>query len=708
MQRPISKPGRARIMRIKFIPFLGVAILFQSITNLVAQEISFSALLDEMTNLKRLAELPDQSYRTIQFSSYDRRSVNPSLPGWFANEDGFGNEPIPGFEQVLKEPDANGIGEYLICDVKEPAVLVRLWTAGFTGRIRFYLDDISTPVYEGDADAFFRNPLGELSAGHFAKDYFSAFREYDAVYIPIPFSKRCRMEWIGNCKDLHFYHVEFRVYNSDIRIRTFNPADLTDCNKKLEKLKGELTVAKPGDESTKEEQLSVNANLAPDSTVELFRTSGSKSINSLALRLAGCNEENTLRKCILTIYFDQSSIPQVQVPLGDFFGAAPGINPYESLPFSVLPDSTMICRFTMPFKNSARIVLENKSAKPVHIFGTIQTSKYLWSEKISMYFHASWRMSHELIASDIDITDLPYLLVIGKGRMVGAAAYIYNPSNVPSSWGDWWGEGDEKIYVDRDSFPSFFGTGSEDYFNYSWSSASVFSFPYCGQPRNDGPGNRGYVSNFRWHIFDDILFTDHLAFYMELRHHGIVPGFNYGRIVYYYAQAGVLDDGTKITMDDIRDLNYSNWSPVAYAGSEGYEFIQAEDLKVKGENFSKETGQLWSEGKILMWKPVKNSDELKLELEVPADEKKMSLGFTFSRMPEGGKISVFINGDLVKFNNQEIIDLSEKYSTVLDNYFSPRLALRKGKNAIVLKCMPGGQMKKVGIDFLWLKKSEIN
>ena len=54
----------------------------------------------------------------------------------------------------------------------------------------------------------------------------------------------------------------------------------------------------------------------------------------------------------------------------------------------------------------------------------------------------------------------------------------------------------------EEPLPRIFGTGSEDYFNYAWSSPDIFLFPYCGQPRNDGPGNRGFVTNNRWHIID--------------------------------------------------------------------------------------------------------------------------------------------------------------------------------------------------------------
>ena len=39
----------------------------------------------------------------------------------------------------------------------------------------------------------------------------------------------------------------------------------------------------------------------------------------------------------------------------------------------------------------------------------------------------------------------------------------------------WWGEGDEKIYVDGEDFPSHFGTGTEDYYGYAWCRPEEFA-----------------------------------------------------------------------------------------------------------------------------------------------------------------------------------------------------------------------------------------
>jgi len=69
------------------------------------------------------------------------------------------------------------------------------------------------------------------------------------------------------------------------------------------------------------------------------------------------------------------------------------------------------------------------------------------------------------------------------------------------------GEGDEKIYVDGETFPSHFGTGSEDYYGYAWGSTEVFTHAYHNQPRCDDPKNYGNTSVNRFHVIDDIPLT---------------------------------------------------------------------------------------------------------------------------------------------------------------------------------------------------------
>ena len=100
--------------------------------------ITTGSLLRQMIDMVGLASFPEPGYQTVQFSSYDHRSALPGGPDWFANSDGFGNEPVPNFEAVLEKPNDEGIGRYLICDVEGSGAIVRTWTAAIAGTIRVF------------------------------------------------------------------------------------------------------------------------------------------------------------------------------------------------------------------------------------------------------------------------------------------------------------------------------------------------------------------------------------------------------------------------------------------------------------------------------------------------------------------------------------------------------------------------------------------
>ena len=153
-----------------------------------------------------------------------------------------------------------------------------------------------------------------------------------------------------------------------------------------------------------------------------------------------------------------------------------------------------------------RLEIVNHTAAPVDLQGQIRVSPWKWDDD-SMYFHAKWRIDPDLFVGRGAI-DLPYVVAIGKGVFVGCACMIMNPSGVPTAGGNWWGEGDEKFLVDGEKTPSIFGTGSEDYFNYSWSRPDLFANPYCGQPLDSGPDTAGYVSNHRFQISTPCLSTN--------------------------------------------------------------------------------------------------------------------------------------------------------------------------------------------------------
>jgi hypothetical protein len=176
----------------RFLLFLILTILWTgpgSAHERANEIISTESLFREMIDLESLTRFPTPAYRTVQFSSFDRRSSIPGGPGWFANSDGFGGEPIPNFEKTIKEPGPDGIGEYLVADLKGPGAVMRLWSAAISGKARLYIDDYTQPLYDGEAAPFFRRTYGCFSeSSTLDQDLLErTIYQRDAAYAPLPF-----------------------------------------------------------------------------------------------------------------------------------------------------------------------------------------------------------------------------------------------------------------------------------------------------------------------------------------------------------------------------------------------------------------------------------------------------------------------------------------------------------------------------------------
>lgn len=684
-----------------FYFLLGWVFVFQGAE---CQQITTGSLLKEMIDLEQLTRMPDPGFQTIQYSSYDHRSQFPDYPGWFSNSDGFGGEPIPGFEKVLKEPGSDKIGEYLICEVNGPGAIVRLWTAWIEGEVSLYLDGNKKPVYQGPAQKFFQHTYEAFTNSEIQPDWKETFAQNTAGYYPIPFEKSMRLVWKGDLSGLHFYHVQLRLYEKGVRVSSFKTADIQDYKSEIARVSEVLGNPSKNLDGELGQAPYFVARIKPGEKLELARFDQMAVISHLAAHVTAQDQDAALRQTILEVKFDEAPWGQIQSPIGDFFGAAPGINPYESLPFSVFPDGRMICRYPMPFKKSAAIFIENKGDQEVTVTVKAVVKPYVWKDGTSLHFRAKWRADHELKADPSQVFDIPYLGFRGKGRMVGAAAFVMNPTSVPSSYGNWWGEGDEKIFIDNNLKASFIGTGSEDYFNYAWSSSAIFTLPYCGQPRNDGPANRGFVTNYRWHILDNITFSTGFDFYMELYTHRVVDHFSYARMVYLYGQAEGHDDHLPISREDVRILKMpDNWWPEADGWALNAIFYQVEDLVGGQEDFSMEKSYLWSAGELAVWDPDKVGDELVLR--VPITEKgNYMIALTLAKRPGSGEIKLLMDGGILKMNGEESHPLSDSYRVLSRNLKSGSMDLDEGIHLLTIKSADQ-QALPVGLDFIWVKKN---
>jgi hypothetical protein len=611
---------------------------------------------------------------------------------------------------VLREPDAKGIGEYLIAECNGPGAIVRLWTAAISGTVRVTIDGVEPAAFEGSADDFFRRPYDRFpqKSGLDKERFGNTIYQRDASYAPIPFAKSLRVTWTGSIREIHFYHLQVRLYDAGTPVTSFSPKDLETYRDTIDKVT--LALFDPDKNLAARSQQSpqpFDEMLAPSERKTLVRFDGPGAVERLSVQLTAKNLDLALRQTVLYISFDGYPWGQVQSPVGDFFGAAPGINPFQSLPFTVGLDGTMVCRFVMPFERSCQIEVHNRGDQTVSVKGSSLAMPFAWNDR-SMHFRARWRADHDLTASNREVQDLPFLLAQGKGVYVGTTAYLMNPCPVPTPGGNWWGEGDEKVFVDEDTRPSIFGTGSEDYFNYSWSVPDIFAYPYCGQPRDDGPGNRGFVANFRWHVLDSIPFKSSLRFYMELFSHERTPGLSYARIGYHYARPGLMDDHQALTAEDLRlPVLPENWEPAARGAASNSVFYAAEGLQTENENSRLVENRLWAGGKALIWTPTKERNQKSFKIPIEETGKKQ-IHVAFGMTPESGKVAFQLDGRPFTLDNKaEDIDLHCSYGTLLRSIALTPMDLDAGDHTLTLQWKGAGAgvaEPKVWIDFIWVQK----
>jgi len=186
-----------------------------------------------------------------------------------------------------------------------------------------------------------------------------------------------------------------------------------------------------------------------------------------------------------------------------------------SLPVHVGPHRACASYWSMPFRKSARITLENQGPKNANIIAYRVLYKLVEVPEDAAYFHAQWRRS-------LTQRDYPEHVIVDQIQGRGAYVGTYLAWNAFSK--GWWGEGEVKFYLDGDGeYPTLSDNGTEDYFGGAWcfyknpndptqQVEQEFNSPFLGLPlaRYDDLGGPRKFSLYRWHLLDSIGFTQDL------------------------------------------------------------------------------------------------------------------------------------------------------------------------------------------------------
>ncbi len=590
-----------------------------------------------------------------QASSYSPTSKTSGNEAWFANDD---------YGHYLRQEGK----EYVMADLTGPGAVIRIWSANPMGTLRMYFDGepvprVRVPMRDWIQVLREANPVMQNFA-------FWADRGWN-VYVPFPYQKSLKITMEPGEKENPgglYYHVGYRTFATGTDVTTFDGEDLD----------AKYTLPNKSDNA-----IASSCTLEPSTKTTTVNFTGPGKLSDIHLNwnYGAKDLHKTLRSIWVTASFDGETT--VSAPLGDFVAAPFGHGSKDSMEVHL--------NYDMPFKRGATFTFERNTAqKGDAVFMQFSGSKERYSDEDNLnYFHADFSRDR---GKTRPMRDMHWLNVRGSGYLAGVHLLLDNGNR------GWWGEGDEKIFVDGETFPSTFGTGTEDFLNYAWSSPVPFWTPVGAQNFTTSRANNfGYCNISRFMQLDPIPFTKSLQFDVEMWHWANCLA-TWDRTVYWYAKRGATADHQarpswkELELPDISDI-------VNVPGA-----IEAEKLKYTATSGTTEIqggfGDMSGDGQI-WWQDSAVGG--KLTVEVTAADGEYELTMNACRARDYGIHQLYWNGEKLG-EPIDFYDPDLKWKQVKLG----KVRVTGGKAVFMAECMGFNEKavpaKMFGLDYFLLKK----
>ncbi len=456
--------------------------------------------------------------RCFQDSSYDPSGGNGDADHYFKKE---GNKAI-------------------LADIKGPGCIYRFWSANAAGHLKIFFDGEDAPRIDCPMQDLFVGkvaPFVEPIVGHRSGGWYCFF--------PMPFQKSCRIE-VTDPGGL-YYHVQYQRFPDATPIRTFTRELTSEDKDALQVVLAQwrslgqnpytAQLTNYQDVKAKTRTASGITRLEAGQSKTFATLSGAGEVTGLHLAVVPADRQS-LRQTLLRVYWDGAAKPAIESPVGDFFGVGFGDKRMVSLP-TAMRDSGYSCYWPMPFARSARFELVNTGKTDLSLVSyRIESQKLDKPLANAGYFHAQWHRQTTVAGEYFHILD-----VKGRGHYVG------EHTDMQGDRGIGFLEGDEKVYVDGETFPSIYGTGTEDFYTGGWYfDQGPFNLAYHGATIKED--NISRVSAYRFQIQDCVPFRH--DFKIDIEHGGTndYPGAVYSCVAYWY-QEGAMHDWSPI---DVKQL----------------------------------------------------------------------------------------------------------------------------------------------------------
>jgi hypothetical protein len=641
--------------------------------------INVTSLLKEMVDFENLAERPDPLFKEATASSYSRAS-HKGGEAWFDNND---------VGQYVRTETTEGRKEHVLADLQGPGAMTRFWSANPRNAdvVRFYFDGESRPRIEV--------PLAGLFSGKtppFGPEFSYISGSGGNLYYPLPYSAALRITVEEKARPVRiYYEIGYRNYAAGTLVETFDPSRAAAWRDVQMQVGRVLSSPKAAPAPNDSQWLARRLTIRPGQTQILAELAGEKAVYEWSAQVLDTHESlpwrdparahNAYRFLLLDIRFDGEK--SIEAPLGDFFGSAPGVNPYENMFFTVESSGRMTSRLLMPFKKSMRMSLTNAGKIAYSVEVKLHIGPHAFTSR-SYHLRAQWGT---LTRETWPFFDTNFLKTAGEGKVVGTVYQIANPVLI------WWGEGDQKIFIDGEPFPSTFGTGTEDDYGYAYGSNRLFTRPYHAQTRVDGPASGGHISLNRWYVLDALPYRTGIQFDQEIWHWMPCKP-TWAHVIYWYARPG--DPGPHA-------IDRGGLAPPDLGiRADMLEPLEGEDLPHETTGGTAERQRLanCSRAAHLVWTGARPGDRLTVHFTAPKAGR-YSIELNLCMSPQYGRQKLSINGVAVR----EPLD---GYSARL-YWLHARLgvfALKEGDNTLAAealqpnpKSQPGNLF---GLDYIFL------
>ncbi len=555
-------------------------------------------------------------------------------------------------------------GEWVLVELDGPGCLFNFTQHRYpTSEVpvfRFYFDGEDEPRFALTPAEFgkkppFLSPLADIFVGPEAGGAGPIW--VVRSFVPMPFTTHVKVtssiRLEGNSKALGqggWGHVTYQLYDTADGIGTFDPAaDISAAAAAV----AAMTDTPPADPAAL-----TPLTLPPGGSAVVWQHDGADTVGALSLLLETFSPQ-MLSGLWLRLTFDDADAPQVEAPIGTFFGCEYGCSPAvlrTALLTADIPAAGGTARFShrfpMPFFRCARLEVCSRLNVPVRAAVGVTITGRVYPQKGTGYFRSSpyYPPTPNTPGKNSVIAD-----VAGHGHMVYG---VLTGTDIRCAGC----EGDVRVFIDGMASPIVESDGSESWASYGWG----FVCPPQSNPfsaYNGAFGRDSDWSELRLTYTDSYPFRARLRFELEHGCQNDGGGLHSGQIFYYGAP-----------QPDIR--------PVAELTPGCPQWQAAGEPFPVHDRFENGIHEHWQDFTCL-----RGAEESTLTVPLPANNAGLLLHRVSLQDRSPARAAVFVDGRRVTERDWLFADGNTVYRLLEDAFFIPA-HYTAGKTAVTVKICP--------------------